>query len=393
MDLNSVVEISGSVLLSRVGSLRSCKLQKADKIAAKDRDSTRDFGDWSRKGPLPELPGQRRVTSERGFAPRNFDTASDAGSDRGDRRRSPFNQDDGKVRDFGNWERKGPLQPATGPPPSRDGGRPRLNDGPHDRKQSPAWGGSQEGSRPPRQERTPVERAPTAPELDNQWRSKMRPDQPAKSPTPSRDTSTPSSPAGSVAPLATAKPAGRPKLNLQKRTVSEADSSQQVASATDSKASPFGAARPIDTQTREKEIEEKRQQVLQQKKEEDKAKEEKKRQAKEAAKEAAKAEKAAGDKDKENGAAPAGKNYEILRKTANGDEGVDVEEEDQNGEIVDDQSVKPKEIVQDAPTSEVPWRGKPDNTADSLEADGWSTVSKAKNNRKSGNQAARAIAS
>jgi translation initiation factor 4B len=217
----------------------------------------------------------------------------------------------------------------------------------------------------------------------------MRPDQPAKSPTPPRDTTTPSSPAGSVAPLAAAKPAGRPKLNLQKRTVSEAESPQQATSATDSKASPFGAARPIDTQTREKEIEEKRQQVLQQKKEEDKAKEEKKRQAKEAAK----AEKATGDKDKENGAAPAGKNYEILRKTANGDEGVDAEDEDQNGKIVDDKNVKPKETVQDAPQSEGAWRGKPDNTTDSLEADGWSTVSKAKNNRKSGNPAARAIAS
>src|SRR5204862_5173902 len=107
-----------------------------------------------------------------------------------------------------------------GAPAGREGGRPRTNEGPRSRRMSPAWGdgstrgGSHDGSRPPRrefQDRSHVERAPTAPEMDNQWRSKMRPDPPAKSSTPSLDGSSPPSPALSSAPLT------RPKLNLQKR--------------------------------------------------------------------------------------------------------------------------------------------------------------------------------
>jgi translation initiation factor 4B len=94
---------------------------------------------------------------------------------------------------------------------------------------------------------------------------------------------TPASPG--AAPPAQA-PGGRPRLNLQKRTVSEvADTSSAAA---DSKASPFGAARPIDTAAREKEIEEKRLQAIQEKREADEKAKEEKRLAKEAA--AAKAE-------------------------------------------------------------------------------------------------------
>ena len=299
-----------------------------------------------------------------------------------------------------------------------------MNDGPRDRRSSPQWGGSQEGSRPPRrefQERTPIERAPTAAEQDNQWRSKMRPDPPAKSPAPSSETSVPSSPAGSAVPLAVA-PATRPKLNLQKRTVSEAvETSAPVSASTDAKASPFGAARPIDTHAREKEIEEKRELAIRQKKEEDKAKAEKKRQAQEAAKAgkaaaAASATPGSGSEkgEKENGGhnSQPKKNFEILRKAANGDgeeagADVDVEEhgpEDQNGQVIDDKAVKPKDIVRDAPAKkpDSAWR-KSDNkkleaavepTADTLEEDGWSTVpAKTKNNKKGGAAGARAVAS
>lgn len=88
----------------------------------------------------------------------------------------------------------------------------------------------------------------------------MKPDAPAKVPTP--EASEPSSPAPSVA----TGPAGRPRLNLQKRTVSEADPLSSPA-ATDAKASPFGAARPVDTAAKEKEVEEKRQIAIRQKKE------------------------------------------------------------------------------------------------------------------------------
>ncbi|KAI9758647.1 MAG: hypothetical protein M4579_002958 [Chaenotheca gracillima] len=383
----------------------------------KDRPDAREFGDWTRKGPLPDLPGQNRRVSERaggGFgAPRNFDNASDAGSDRGERRR-PFEQADNKVRDFGNWERRGPLSPAqSSGPPGRDEGRPRTNDGPRERRRSPAWGEgqSQEGSRPPRRdfsERAPVDRAPTAPEVDTQWRTKMRPDAPAKSPTPSRDTSNPPSPAMPSAP------AMRPKLNLQKRTVSEAENPSPASASSDPKASPFGAAKPIDTFAKEKEIEEKRQLALRQKKEhEDKVKEEKR-----LAKEAAKAEKAAATAQSANGKDDKGEEsstpqpgFEVLQEGteddgALGEKGAAVEDEPENGEVVEEKSVKPKQIVRDMPPkkTENAWRGKSgakkeeaaqaETSSDALEDDGWSTVSKSKNNRKgSNNPGARAIAS
>ena len=402
-------------------------------LTEKDRPDAREFGDWTRKGPLPDISGQRK-TSERGgfterggFGSRNYDNVSEAGSDRVDRRRPAYEQGDGKIRDFSNWERKGPLSPAvTSGPAARDMERPRTQDGPRDRKDSPAWGEgrSQDGSRPPKrdfQERPPADRAPTAPEMDNQWRAKMKPDPPAaKSPTPSsRELSSPPSPAAPPAP------AVRPKLNLQKRTVSEADPTRSPASATsDAKASPFGAARPIDTSTREKEVEEKRQLALRQKKEHDEKIREERRLAKEAEKadraekveKSEKSEKAGkatsktkeGEK-KENGVdgPPAGKNYEILRKAAQ-DVGTAADEEadteGNNSLITEDKAIKPKEIIQDIPakTTEGAWRGNgntkapesaTDSSADVLEEDGWSTVSKPRNNRRGGNQAARAIAS
>jgi len=411
-----------------------------------DRPDVRELGDWSRKGPLPDLPnrGGDRRTSDRGYQASRF------GEEGGDRRGPREPESDGKVRDFGNWERKGPLSPlAQQERAPREGGRPRTNDGPkgegfRDRRASPAaWGegrpqgqGSQDGSRPPRrefQERPAVERAPTAADQDNQWRAKMRPDPPAaKSPVPSREGSeAPASPA-----LASA-PGGRPKLNLAKRTVSEAPSELTSPSASgDAKASPFGAARPIDTAAKEREIEEKRLQAIKEKKEaEEKAKQEK---------EAAKA------KEAEESA----KKVEILQREGEEapKEAETIETENANGEIVDDKAVKPKEIVRDArpkpsdtgawrrpssgpkpPRDDVPRgpRGRGDGhhaprgprhhdggrqyrqntnggpqpaspaqnpapTAETpaLEEDGWSTVSKArKNNRGGSNAGQRAIAS
>lgn len=215
----------------------------------------------------------------------------------GERRRE-YQNDDGKVRDFGNWERRGPLSPlpqAERPSNSREGGRTHTNDGPRgdsfrERRDSPAaWGesrgqGSQEGSRPPRrefQERPAVERAPTAAEQDNQWRSKMRPDVPVAQSTAasSQNGSAPASPA-----MAAAAPAGRTRLNLAKRTVSEVVPDQASPSlGGDAKASPFGAARPIDTAAKEKEIEEKRLAAIAERSKAEEAAKEEKRLAKEAA--------------------------------------------------------------------------------------------------------------
>jgi len=262
------------------------------------------------------------------------------------------------MRDLGNWERKGPLSPAPQPERApREGGRPRFDDnsrGESFRDRTPAqWGegrpqGSQDGSRPPRkefQERPVVERAPTAAEQDNQWRTKMRPDV-AASPTnqASREGSeAPPSPA----PGATPTLASRPKLNLAKRTVTEQDVSAN-ASNSDSKASPFGAARPIDTAAKEREIEEKKAAAAKEKQEaEEKAKAERDAAKKAAEEEAAKAE--------------AEKKVEILKKEdgAEATEGETIETENANGEVVDDKAVKPKEVVRDARPprpSESAWR-------------------------------------
>lgn len=338
------------------------------------------------------------------------------------------------MRDLGNWDRKGPLSPTVSNGPSAKSlDRPVSRDGPRDRRNSPAWGEgrSQEGSRPPRREfveRPSVDRAPTAPEMDNQWRTKMRPDPPAApvvvpSHSPalsSREISAPPSPATGPQP-----PTTRPKLNLAKRTLTEAEPSTSSTASTDSKASPFGAAKPIDTATREKEIEEKR---LREKKEaEEKAREEKRvadersREEKRIAEEAEKAEKSPTSGKTPNGqgvekgnGVPTphpGKNYEILRRTTTDHPNPvkdDIHAEGENGVVTDDKAVKPKEIVRDIPTKKVDNEALTNGssspqlnissvaTAELLEDDGWSTVSKPRNNRRNGNQAnqaARAIAS
>ncbi|EDN09311.1 conserved hypothetical protein [Histoplasma mississippiense (nom. inval.)] len=329
----------------------------------KERQDTRDYSDWSRKGPLPDAPSQRRVSDRAGFGPRGQDSMSDAGGDRPGRR--PFEPADGKVRDYGNWERKGPLSPSL-PTASlaREGGRPRSKDGPQFRRASPAWGEarSQDGSRPPRRDfhERPVERAPTAPELDNQWRARMRPDAPPPKQTPS---------APEVAPTAAQPaPAQRPKLNLQKRTV-EAEPASPTTPG-DSKSSPFGGARPIDTSAREREVEEKRQLALRQKREaEEKAKAEKaeKAEKQKAAKEqdqqakeqeASKTENlnatiANGSKEDDAGAPQAGKNIEILRRSGNTEETPAVEGSTEAG-TSGEKSESPKEQPREQARQQVP---------------------------------------
>ncbi|KAF2438640.1 hypothetical protein P171DRAFT_165096 [Karstenula rhodostoma CBS 690.94] len=351
----------------------------------KDRPEQKDMSDWTRRGPLPDLPGQQRRPSDRGGY-RQFDERSDGG---GERRRAPPFSSDGKERDYGNWERKGPLSPVPGAGPTRED-RVRSNDGPRERGQSPAWGEgrSNDGSRPPRREfseRPQYERQPTAPELDNQWRSKMRPDAPVKSPTATPDASVPSSPAPQ-----SAAPATRPRLNLAKRTVSEAPETPLAATQSDSKANPFGAAKPIDTAAREREIEEKRQLSIRQKKEaDDKAREERK--PKESAEKTVssprtEAPSASSTEKNDNGSEDKPRaNIEILQRSGGeGDVPPEVEAADtpENGDIVEDKSVKPKEVERD-PKLDNTWRRKSSTpaastatTTETMDDDGWSTVTK-----------------
>ena len=384
---------------------------------------------------MPDAPNQRRA-SERGGG-RSFDTQSDAG----DRRRPPPIENDHKPRDFSNWERRGPLSPIPSAGPMREGGRLRGADGPKDRRASPAWGEgrSQEGSRPPRREfsdKTAPERQMTASEADNQWRSKMRPDVPAKSPIATSETSTPSSPAlpstAAAAPAPAPAPAVRPKLNLQKRTVSDADPTAPAPTPSDTKPSPFGGARPIDTAAKEKEIEEKRQLALRAKREQEEKLREEKRAQEVAAKaeNTEKAEKAEKAEKVENGAesskksankngtkkivnekaensntSPAtGRNYEILRRVTDDGEPTDeTSDEPANGEIIQNKDVKPTEVVRDLPPqNDSSWRRDssghgvdPNSTTEQMDEEGWSTVAKAKNSRRGGGggNVPRAIAS
>ncbi|CCU76376.1 translation initiation factor 4B [Blumeria hordei DH14] len=422
---------------------RNIRISVADPRKPKDRgdrSEARDISEWSRKGPLPDLPARSGMGTNRREVDRSF------GADFGGERRERFPETDGKSRDRGNWERKGPLSPIIQPERAyREGGRPRTNDTTRldnirDRKSSPAaWGEggqkkSQEESRPPRrevQDRPVPDRAPTAAEQDNQWRSRMKPDVPiTNSPIRSRDGSeAPSSPA-----LGVVLSASRPKLNLSKRTVSDTPEQLSNVAPTDAKPSPFGAAKPIDTAAKEREIEEKRLAAIKEKREADEKASEEKREAAKALK---------GSKDFEK--------IEILKRSTTGDPA----DGDGVNEANLDNVVKTKEPGREnkpKPSDSGAWRrashtvpssrddiprgprgarggpvggsrgrgegpkpyddrvnrkilngeaspvaivleGKPEVVAQVAEEDGWSTVSKAKKNNRSGNQSARAVAS
>jgi translation initiation factor 4B len=177
-------------------------------------------------------------------------------------------------------------------------------------------------------------------------------------------------------------------LNLQKRTVSE-NAPSPAAGAGESKSSPFGAARPIDTAAREREVAEKRERAR--KEAEDKAKAEKTEKAEKQrqAKEQAKAEKgASGDA---NGAkegdseAPRGKTFEVLRRTAEDEN--DMTARDEVDEPTEE-STPAKEVSSDEPVSKTNgnWRSSatPATANEAADEEGWSTVSTTKRNNRRG---------
>ena len=375
-------------------------------VIEKERQETRELIDWTRKGPLPDIAPKRGA--ERGpFTSKISEHGQETGADRPSRR-PPFDQGDGRQRDFSNWERKGPLTPTIPPNTlaSRNTDRPPSHEGPRDRRNSPAWGEgrSQDGSRPPRRDfsdRPAPERTPTAAEMDNQWRLKMRPDPlaPTSPANSGKEFQAPQSPAITPAVPASAQtPATRPRLNLQKRTVSQAEASPALPTGnSDAKASPFGAARPIDTSARDKEIEEK---LKVRKQQEEKLRDEKRIADEKAKEEKRSLEKSDKTKAKVNGQSrdsdvheTAGKNYQILRRDA-GEAGEDESDVGDINAITEgaytDESkdVKPQTIITEAngPSSD-------NTTAEQLQEEGWSTVSKPSKGRRGGNNSARAIAS
>lgn len=164
-------------------------------------------------------------------------------------------------------------------------------------------------------------------------------------------------------------------MNLQKRTVSENVQSPPPSATGDSKASPFGAARPIDTAAREQEVVAKRERARKDAEEKSKAeKAEKQRQSKEKAK----AEKAAAG---ENGTketdpdAPKKSNFEVLRR-------VDDEAGEGEAEATKEETTATKEQPKEATESKTngSWR-KAEPAPAAADEEGWSTVSTGKRNK------------
>lgn len=231
------------------------------------------------------------------------------------------------------------------------------------------------------------------------------------SPAPTPDVSVPSSPQA---------PKERPRLALQKRTVSTAEPDAAAASGTDAKASPFGAARPIDTAARDREVEEKRLASIKEKQEAaEKAKEEKAKQ--EAAAREARAERAdrgqAQEDDtvkspttetakprrtsrQQNGTKPAPKengeatspnqpkpSFSILRRDTDGEDGDEAvaEEHEQAEEGANGNVTHPNPTVAGGPAEESTPQLPENGTTEGIDADGWETVpAKTKNSRRGG---------
>lgn len=226
----------------------------------------------------------------------------------------------------------------------------------------------------------------------------------------SPDASAPSSPQVSQAPKE------RPRLNLAKRTVSEQKPDATPAPAPQSKASPFGAARPTDTAQRDREMAEKREIAIREKREADeKLKEEKA--AKDAAAKKERAEKGQSEQDnsdsasgarrtsrqqngppknnpwRQNGEQSDKSNVSILKRDEAAEQEAqrDTPDGDANGDIVADKETKPQEVVREVTRDAGEDAKQNETTAESLEDEGWSTVSaKPKNSRRGG---ARAMAS
>lgn len=354
--LVAAIEMNGSQL-----SGRNIRINVAD--PPKDRGEERTLGEWRRTGPLPTLENTGRRGSERGgFGDRgdrggygDRDRMGSESGDRVDRRQSAYEGSD-KLRNLDKWERTGPLPPST---PTASEHRPRSGERndrgePREfRRRSPAP--SAEGT-PKREyrERPAIERQPTAPERDNEWRRGARPDPPA----PQRTSTAPSSPVAATT---------RPRLELKKR--SEHPIEPALTSATSdssSKPNPFGAARPIDTSQRDKEVEERRLAALAAKRAKDeKAREERKARAA-----------AAGETDKSEAGTPTtNKDLALLRRASGATEGNAVEGEAE-GEAAPAAAAPPKRREErPAKTTPSNWRKQEPKEAPVEEAaDGWSTV-------------------
>lgn len=190
-----------------------------------DDGKDRDFDNWERRGPLPPLENQGQRNFNGGF--RSNRPADDRDYDAGFRSagRPAFSEE----RQGGGFRSARPPQPDDDRNYDnweRRGPLPPLEDDNNNK--------FQRGPRPPRAEREPEQ----ADVVDN-WRSADAKPAPAGEP-------------------AVAKSAGRPKLNLAPRTKPLEENTSVNRSS-----SLFGAAKPVDTAKKLQEIEERQAQIQQ----------------------------------------------------------------------------------------------------------------------------------
>lgn len=225
-------------------------------------DAGRSAGDWTRSGPLPDLPGRGGSSRPGGFGDRDRQSSGppvDSGRDWGDVRGGKFAPSaptspsmGSRGGSFGGDRRDSAMGrgPPGGPGSFRDrqpsaGGPPAVAD---DRDWSSTRGAKFVATPDAPSSRGPMERRPSGfndrrqqPEENREWRG------PRAAPL--------SPPASSESPSA---PPQRRKLELSARSVSSASPGATEAtspSSTSSKPNPFGGAAPVNTQDREKEIE------------------------------------------------------------------------------------------------------------------------------------------
>jgi translation initiation factor 4B len=330
----------------------------------------------------------------------NFDERSDAGSEAGGKRPGYF-QDDGKARDFGDWSRKGPLSPTTtAAVPAREGrGNPTWGEG----RGSDA--GSRP-PRKEFQERAPVERAPTAADQDSKWRDNMRADPAPAAASP--DASAPSSPQVAQAPKERPRlNLTKRTVSEQKPDAPPAEAPKSKASPFGAARPTDTAQRDREmAEKREAALREKRE-ADEKAKEEKAAKDAAaKKERAEKGEQDGNSDSASGARRtsrQQNGPPKSNpwrqngeqsdKNVSILKREESAEKEAqrDTPDGDANGDIVADKETKPQEVVREV-TRDAGEGAKAETTAEVLEDDGWSTVPAKgpKNSRRGG---ARAMAS
>lgn len=248
--LKKALPLSGSPLAGR--EIR-VTVAEAPKGGFGDREPERDL-DWGSargaRGPLPALDRPARGYESRGgsgsYEPRSGGNESRGAGYEAREPRAPREPE--RDLDWGSARSRGPLPPVERSQPERG------------HQSRPAYGERRDSERRPYGERREERRErDNAPDLD--WSSRR----------------------GPLSPTADGAPKGpteRRKISLTPRTNADGASSPAVSAPNSNRASPFGAARAVDTSAAEKKAEEKRQQLLRDREAANAAREEKKKERK-----------------------------------------------------------------------------------------------------------------